>query len=193
MKSDLSDLNMDRGITLLEMVVVIAIISVISVGVYSFKRSAEMMYSFSDRNVVILNDFTNVMDYLHKYVGLATGSRDNPGITITNTANSYRLRVRVDLNTPPTPGNFRDDTYVEYTFFPANHTLTFYNQNTGMYRTISSRVINITFFQPSGFPNGVEVDNFTLRYTPDESYAVGINPEIRIDNLTIFSSSYSIN
>lgn len=102
--------NKLRGVTLIELVISITIISVMVLGLYSINIFSRNQVLSSDRRAKLQIDLVNALEHMSKYVHQANGNFNNPAIEVLGSG----FRVRVDFNSPQTPLNLADDGWVSY-------------------------------------------------------------------------------
>jgi len=86
-----------RGITLLELLVSLVLLSIITIGLSSIDLFGRFHVISSDRRAQVQNALSYVLEEMSKDVIRAKGDFGNPGIVPAGTGFS----VRIDNNTPP--------------------------------------------------------------------------------------------
>lgn len=193
-----------KAITLIELLIALVLFLVIIMGAVSFDLAGRRFLRSSERKTEVLNDLTFILEHLFKNVSLATGDINSEGIKVPD---GDHLRVRLDLNSPPTPSDYSDDLWIEYRIngnnleFCSDFNIT--NSTCRVnYEIISSRLI--PDISPAAsfskrYPNQAVISNLRLRYNPLIPSDPAENPEVSIIDVAgtlevVFTSlSYSIN
>jgi Tfp pilus assembly protein PilV len=110
----------DKGITLVELIVAVIIVTVVILGIFSIEIFSRYHVFNADRRSRLQNEVSYSLEHMHKYVSQGTGNLSNPPIERLAANNGFR--VRVDLNSPSTPSVLTDDSWVSYTL--SSNTLT---------------------------------------------------------------------
>jgi hypothetical protein len=187
-----------RAITLLELLIAISLLLLIVLGVGVFDIASRRFLRSSETKVSVVNDLAYILEHINKYISLATGDINVPGIVLPD---STHLRIRVDLNNPPTPNNYTDDTWLEYRLnghnleFCSNFNITT-NRCRTSYEILSSKLVetdSFSFSQPQ--INQIVISGLKLRYKPSKPVDSSQNPEVGIypATITFTSLSHSIN
>lgn len=100
----------DKGITLLELLISILVVSIMVLSFYSLEEYAHSQVIFSDRRAKVQNDLNYALEHMSKYVHQANGYVNDPGIVLTGSG----FQVRVDRNSPQTPSDTTDDDLISY-------------------------------------------------------------------------------
>jgi hypothetical protein len=191
---------MKKTITLIELLIAISLLLLIVLGAGAFHIASERFLRSSETKVSVVNDLTYILEHINKYISLATGDINVPGIVLSD---STHLRIRVDLNNPPTPNDYTDDTWLEYRLngnnleFCSNFNVNTNRCNTS-YEILFSKLVEtrrFSFSQPSSKINQVAVSGLKLRYKPSKPTDSSQNPEAGISpaTITFTSLSHSIN
>ena len=101
----------NSAITLLELIIAISLLGVVALGFTSIQNFARYHAIGSERRAKVQNELSFVLQHISKNIQRATGDGNNPPIAAL--ANGFR--VRVDANPTPTPANYGDDTWYNYT------------------------------------------------------------------------------
>ena len=171
-----------RGVTLSELLIAIVLMSLVILGFSSIDLFSRHHVIISDRRIKVQNEASFCLEHMAKNVLQGVGNIiQQPLERITNGANGFR--VRVDLNTPPTPAILTDDTWISYTL--SNNTLSCSLNN----ETLSTLIVSGVVFgqMPSNPDSGFYInltDNNTLieiglvaRHQPNTLPSVD-NPQI---------------
>jgi len=187
---------MKKTITLIELLIAISLLLLIVLGAGTFHVASERFLRSSETKVSLVNELTYILEHMNKYISLATGDVNNPGITLPD---SIHLRIRVDLNSSPTPEDYTDDIWIEYRLNSSNRSIEFcsdYNMNTNScrtsYETLSSRLINLSgcVFSVSEY-NRATLSGLILRFNPVASIDPSYNPQLGISPATLSFTSIS--
>lgn len=103
-------LNHNKSVTLLELITSITLLGIVVLLLASLDAYSHYHVINADRRARIQNELTYALEDMSKTIIRATGDINNQGIRPVGA----RFRVRVDNNTPPTPYNYNDDTWVTY-------------------------------------------------------------------------------
>ena len=103
-------MNRRTGITLLELIIAISLLGVLALAFTSIQSFSQYHAIGSDRRAKVQNELSFVLEHIAKNIQRASGDYNNP--PIQTVANGFR--VRVDVNTTPTPSTYADDTWYNY-------------------------------------------------------------------------------
>jgi Tfp pilus assembly protein PilW len=134
------------GMTLIELVVAVILLSVIILAVMSIGSFGRYHLISSDRRARLQNELSFALEHMQKNIVQATGNATNPPIVVL--ANGFS--VRVDRNLVPTL-SIADDTTISYTL--AGNTLTCSDEAVIISSHICSGVstVSMPLFPASGF------------------------------------------
>ena len=165
-KHILSNMSKRPAMTLIELLLALIFLMVILLAATSFHLSSEEFVRSSQRRAEIINDLAFVLDHLQKNITQATGAVYDPGISWDGT----NLRVRQDLNSVQTPGDFSDDTWQTYVFDLNDNTITFSGEElTDRFVNLDALVVN---------PTGIQMRNLAFRFNPVKSVDTRRNPQV---------------
>lgn len=111
-------LRLRRGLTLMELVVAIVLMSVVILAIGNIDVFSHFHFIASRRRMDVQNGLSLALDHIHKYVARASGDQTNPALAALGDGFS----VRVDLNQPVTPSDFSDDSIISYRVSTVNVT-----------------------------------------------------------------------
>jgi hypothetical protein len=183
--------NNKRGLTLAELLIAICIFSLIVIGFSSIDTFSRYHIITSDRRAKLQNDASYALEHMTKNVLQGVGNISQP--PLEPIANGFR--VRVDLNTPPTPAILTDDTWINYTL--SGNTLSCSLNNETLSNFIVSGVVfgQMPSNPDSGFYINFTDNNYTLieiglvaRYQPNNPISVD-NPQITMKTRLYTSGS----
>ncbi|MFA6129897.1 MAG: hypothetical protein WC731_02815 [Candidatus Omnitrophota bacterium] len=101
--------------SLIELIMAIILMSLVLLGFFSIDLFSRNHVISSDKRVKVQNQISYALDYISKYVQQGVGEFDNPAIRRYPAAGVQTgFQVRVDLNTPRTPGNLVDDPWITF-------------------------------------------------------------------------------
>jgi len=150
-----------RGLSLIELLVSMILMSLVLLGFFSIDLFSRHHVVSSDRRAKVQNEIVRSLEYMSKYVQQSIGDFNNPPIkAYPAVVGQTGFQVRVDLNTPQTPGNLADDTWVIF-YLDTNSLKT---QTGGATEVLSSRII-------SNFATNV------MPETPDKGFYVSITDQ----------------
>ncbi len=186
-----------KNLTLVELVLSIALLSLIILGTATLSYGSLGILNSAQRKATILNEMNLVLDYFSAYVCGAVGDNvvsGNRGVVQRTVSGRPVIDIRLDTN--HTPSNYSDDEWVSFEYDSTNHRIIYYPPRANINdfsngKVLSSRVMN---FQFSTAMNILVITNFTLRYNPAESMDVRANPEVWLSRAVTFTSlAHSIN
>ncbi|MDD5116467.1 MAG: prepilin-type N-terminal cleavage/methylation domain-containing protein [Candidatus Omnitrophica bacterium] len=103
------------GVSLIELIISIVLISLVLLGFFSVELFSRHHVISSDRRTKLQNELSYSIEYMSKYVQQSCGDFNNPPITAYPVSGVQTgFRVRVDLNTPQTPNDLTDDTWINF-------------------------------------------------------------------------------
>ena len=189
-----------RGLTLIELIMAVVIMSLVIVGIYNIETFSNGQVIDSDRRAKVQNDLAYILEHMSKYVQQANGNVINPTFMYTGTG----FKARVDLNNPQTPSNLADDAWVSYSL-SGNTLSTSCSGSCGTFvsENLSDKII--ANFRPNTIMPHAPVDGFYVeidpagnfvdvglvgRYWPAESPAIRkINPQVEMRAKLICNNS----
>ncbi len=108
----------NKSVSLLELLIAIVLLSVLVLGLTSIDFFSRNHVISSDMRSRLQNEIYLALEHINRSVMRATGDNISYGILGPNVGPSpYHetfIEIRVDLNSPPTPTNYADDTWVGY-------------------------------------------------------------------------------
>lgn len=100
-----------QAVTLIELLIAIALLSVITIGFSSINLFSQHHTISASRRADLQNDVSFAIAHMGKYVQQGVGDLTNPPLEQRATDG---FRVRVDLKPTPTPGILDDDLWFNY-------------------------------------------------------------------------------
>ncbi|MCD6539232.1 MAG: type II secretion system protein [Candidatus Omnitrophica bacterium] len=185
-----------RTITLIELILAIVLLGVIILSATAIDVASRYFFKSSDTKVQVLNEVSFILEHIQKNASQATGWIDDPGFKLLS---STQLLIRQDANNPPTPGDFTDDTWIEYR--RQGNNFRFSPDGGTNWETLSSRIVDNPDIDGDGFPepvfslspSGTEVIvTLTARYDPSASLDSKTNPEVSLQT-RLFLGEHSFN
>ena len=105
-----------RGLTLVEILVSVVLLSVIFLGIFALYNASRVFYFAADEKVIILYELQYVVDHIYKNVMTGIGDINNPAIVIS--AGNLEFTVRhidtIDPDDSPTYAEYADDIELAY-------------------------------------------------------------------------------
>jgi len=185
------------ALSLIELLVSMILMSLIILGFFSIDLFSRHHVVGSDKRAKVQNEIVRSIEYMSKYVQQSIGDVNNPPIKVyPSVVGQTGFQVRVDLNTPQTPGDLTDDTWIVF-YLNGNSLKTVQNGTT---EVLSTRIISTfdTNVMPSnpdkGFyvsitDQGTAVDvGLVGRYDPTIA-ASSDNPQISMKTRLVSPSS----
>lgn len=203
----------NKSVSLLELLIAIVLLSVLVLGLTSIDYFSRNHVISSDTRSRLQNEIYLALEHINRSVFRATGDNNNYGIldpSFVTPSGDVMTQIRIDLNVPPTPDNYADDTWVGYAhdlrvgregelFFCPNVTTLSYC-GTGFE---GNRVVIASHIPSDGFrvnrvfgPDGATPIGFsaTLNARRDVSAAVSLeNPEMTMMTVTYSRSITATN
>ncbi|MFH1772462.1 MAG: prepilin-type N-terminal cleavage/methylation domain-containing protein [Candidatus Omnitrophota bacterium] len=173
---------MRKSVTLIELLVVLILFGVIITAAFSFDLASRRFLRSTETKTSVLNDVSLIVDYMHKEVSQAQGSRDNLGIDLDKTNPAYD-----ELTITKSSG-------IEclFRYYKANKNLVFFpDKNQPANIILSGRVTEWSlsdFDSTSGFVN---LNNITVIYDTAKGPDPRENPTATMTNITFFPFSHS--
>ena len=113
-----------RGITLVELIISIVIVSIMVLTVYGIYTYSHSQVLNAERRTKVQNELAFAMEHMSKYVEQSSGDTLNPPIKAYPDPDTQTgFQVRVDFNSTQTPSDLTDDAWVSYSLASATHTL----------------------------------------------------------------------
>jgi len=101
--------------SLIELIMAIILMSLVLLGFFSIDLFSRNHVISADKRVKVQNQISYALDYISKYVQQGVGEFNSPAIRRYPAAGVQTgFQVRVDLNTPRTPGNLVDDPWITF-------------------------------------------------------------------------------
>lgn len=109
----------NKSVSLLELLVAIVLLSVLVLGLTSIDFFSRNHVISSDRRSRLQNEIYLALEHVNRSVIRATGDNTSYGILDPTFVGPFPYhetftQIRIDLNSPPTPNNYADDTWVGY-------------------------------------------------------------------------------
>ncbi len=104
-----------RGLTLIELMIAIILMGMLVLGFYSIDLFSRYHVISSDKRAKLQNEISYALEYMSKYVQQSIGDVNNPPIKrYPDSGSQTGFQVRRDLNSPQTPSNLADDSWVSF-------------------------------------------------------------------------------
>ncbi len=125
-----SGTNTQSGLTLVELIVAIAIMSIILLGIMAVNFAMQQSFQTASKNALVSMRVSAALQHISNNALIATGDITNEGIIVfdDSATGASHLFIRQDLNSPPDPTRYDDDTWVRY-----SHTLAANSPSTVMF------------------------------------------------------------
>lgn len=105
----------NRGLTLIELLVSLLLISLVIIGISSFELFSRNQVLNSDRRARVQNEISYAIERMSKDVQQSIGDFNNPPIRRFPAAGAQTgFQIRRDLNPVQTPGDLADDTWISF-------------------------------------------------------------------------------
>ncbi|MCG2713429.1 MAG: prepilin-type N-terminal cleavage/methylation domain-containing protein [Candidatus Omnitrophica bacterium] len=105
----------DHGITLIELIVSMALMSLVVLSIYSIELFSRHHVISSDKRAKVQNEISYAIEYMSKYVQQSIGDSQLPAIRRYPSAGTQTgFQIGIDLNNPQTPKDLSDDTWVNF-------------------------------------------------------------------------------
>ncbi len=168
------------GLSMIELLVSMILMSLVLLGLFNVELFSGHHVLSSDRRAKVQNEVSRSIDYMSKCVQQSTGGANNPPIKVYPSVGLQTgFQVRVDLNSPQTPSNLADDTWVSFSL----DTNTLNATQGGVTEALTTRVVAV--FDANAMPGNPD-KGFYVRIT-DQGTAVDIglvgryNPTVAAD------------
>jgi len=103
------------GLTMVELLISMALVSMIMLGFYSFDSFSRYHVINTDRRAKVQNDLSYAIEYMSKNVQQSIGDFNNPPIkSYPAPSNQTGFQVRRDLRNPQIPSDLGNCTWVEF-------------------------------------------------------------------------------
>jgi hypothetical protein len=199
--------KINKAFSILETVMAISMFSVLIITMGAFGYTANNFLQSIEAKARVINDAGLVMAHIQERVRLAHGDNTDKGILFGASGSQLELYIRQD---DFTPGNYRDDNWVKYTYYATGlgddaHSLTYCDDWDTTATTCNSPEIilsNRIRFDPSTSPapgmafvpsshgdNFVNIPFLIVRYKPSDPPNAFYNPELAIYQSIEFGSS----
>ena len=163
-------LRNQKSLTLFELLIAIALLSLMVLGFVSIDLFSRHHVLTSERRAQVQNEVSYVLEHMAKQISRAIGNANQPTVTIENpNPNATRIRVWVDGDpyaTPSVSPNGRrdaNDIEIAYQWNSNNNRVRYWPKFPGPNEEISNRVTN---FDVSQTDNYVSVE-LTSCWDPD--------------------------
>jgi len=120
-------LKIKTGLTLVEMMIAMLLLSVVFLGVSNLSVASQRFYITSSQKIIVSYEVQYAIQHIYKNTMLAIGDPSTSGIQLPNTANpsTERLDIRINANDPLTSSNYSAVT--TYSYYKSGDTLIFDN------------------------------------------------------------------
>ena len=182
----------NRSLTLLELLIAIAIFSLMLIGFSSIDIFSRYHVITSDRRAKLQNDASYVLEHMTKNItgtatrGGAIGDINNYPIQSTNISGNSGISVWVDTNRNGKLDLDGSDKQIAYTYNSANYEIRYYSDYSGSPAASEILSSKITAFTPtySSSNDYVEVELFACWYPDGSPVACGTpdNPCLSMKN-----------
>lgn len=183
-----------RSVTLFELLIAIALLSIVLLAFSSIHIFSNAHVITADRRTKLQNEVSKILEHMTKNVQMGIGYPDNPaliasGNTFTVKANPSTFPEYWD----PTPSNPADDDKITYTLYDPTHTLSctiiHWDGSSEPTEVLSRHIITGVALGPmpdppvSGFYIDTSNNNSTVeiglaaRFDPDRSISID-NPQV---------------
>jgi prepilin-type N-terminal cleavage/methylation domain-containing protein len=195
-----------RGLTLIELMVSLAIMSLVIIGIYNIQSFSINQAVDAERRAKVQNDLAYIFEHMSKYVQQANGNINNRPIVMTATG----FQVRFDCKAVQTPANLADDVWIYYSL--SGHNLSTGCNGAGCAacpagsvpvppEVLSNKIL--ANFQPNTIMPAAPADGFYVkidplgnlvdvglagRYLPDPTTSL-LNPQVQMKMKLICNSS----
>lgn len=160
------------AVTLIELLISVAIISVVIISFYSIDTFSRNQVLNSDRRAKVQNELSYILDHMSKYVQQGRGDLSRPAIAAIGSG----FKVYVDFNN--TPSDLVDDALISYSLSGAALSVNCSGANCPFStETLSNRITTFTS-QVIGNGSSVEV-NLVARYNSSEAVSLR-NPQVEM-------------
>jgi len=185
-----------KSLTLVELILSIALLSLILLGAASFSYGSMEMLKSSQRMADVFNERNLILDYIGRYVHQAVGDVNNPGIQVRAVGGGNVIDIRIDPHN--TPADYTDDEWVSFFCSTGTHLFVYYPPRSSLNlingHVISTRVTNFNFTIPAMNPSARIVTHLTLIDNPLAAIDQHSNPQILlVQPITFTSLAHSIN
>lgn len=100
-----------KAVTLVELLIAVVLISLIALGFSSIDIFSRHHVISADRRAKLQNELAYALEDIQKNVSQGVGNYNDP--SLVQLANGFQ--VRTDINSPATPQDLSDDTWISYT------------------------------------------------------------------------------
>jgi len=169
----------NKSVTLVELLISVAVVSVMVLSFYSLDTFSRTQVLTSDRRAKLQNELSLALEHMSKYVQQATGNNLNAGNQAIR-AMAGGFQVRVDLNNPQNPFSLADDAWVTYQL--AGNTLSTRCAPAGRCGSFSNSNLSLKIitFTPQIANNGTSVlIHLVGRHIPLEAASLR-NPQVEV-------------
>lgn len=109
------NLKRSKAVTLTELIAGTIIFGIIIVGITAVDFAMRQSHQSSSQNSILAMQTSAMMLHITKNAGAITGDRNDLGIIVdAAAAGAEQIWLRIDENTPPTPGDYTDDQWLSY-------------------------------------------------------------------------------
>ncbi len=104
-------LRSKKGVTMMELIIASIVSIIVLTSLASIDYSVRLMHQNAGSESMLSVETTAILQHISRNLLLATGDANDSGIIISG---GNAMSILQDQNTPPTPGDYTDDTWVYY-------------------------------------------------------------------------------
>lgn len=187
MSAGMRDLFKKRGLTLIEVVLSMALLSIIFLAVSSLYVASQRFYLTANNKVKINYELQYAFQHIYENMITGIGDKNNPAIDIQagNLEFSVRQIDNIDPDTPPTYNDYADDLDIGYKIDSVAKTLSFDSDADGIYE--ESLVPTIDILGTDGLSSFTLENNvLIIKLTGESKTSIGDTKQ----RLTMYSACY---
>jgi type II secretory pathway component PulJ len=167
--------TMKLATTLVELMIAVALMSVVVLGAIAFDAASRKMMGSSERRVAIGNELSLLADYFSRDMYMGHGAPGSPCAWVTSSADNRIISIRQDNLGAPTPNIFTDDTIVTYNFNCTTHVVM---RNGEALTNRLASVCNPGFALAATGSSEFQLNGVVLRYRPALATDNATNPQV---------------
>lgn len=115
-----------KGLTLIEILIAVLLMSIIFLGVSSLYLASRKLYVASSEKSIIGYEIQYAIQHIYKNTMAAIGDETSaPGTSAIDVPNAERVDLRINSNDPVTSSNY--STVTTYSYYKSGNTLVFDN------------------------------------------------------------------
>ncbi len=188
----------DKGLTLVELIITMVLLSVVILAATTFDYSSVYLFESSRKKAILVDEMSLLLEHMAKYATFIVGDVNNRGIVVD--ANHSGINLRIDKN--GTPDNYADDTWVRYQrvhIGGLQYGVEFCEDasNPSSCSPLTKKLVpsggNLLRFDSNSYDQ-FSISNVALRYDPTSPENARKNPQVFLTEPVVFASlSHSIN